>query len=561
MSTYTDLKNRVKETITVGFRPEDRVTTQKVRFYNEENEYWGSFSGSLSGRINISGGKLSGVDIYNATLVNPAVKTSTGFIIDLGSMADQLEELSVYAYEDLSNAISSCIDDILNISGAISAVPGDTADQLSGLSSMFWELRSALDDEVSARISSDERIEGDFTRRIIELAMRAAAADKRLHDDIVALSAGLDDEISARIQADDAVSASLMSYADNRRHYEIYSMDTAPQMPIKAKEFAVNKLVNYDLPNGFVVDDRNQIVGSVEGYDMVTGDCRFTAYSDANYIVADESGVKEFPYAQILGLNSYNFDSGTNVRQCPDAVHELVYARAADPSNFDQNQFDIRVMMPNMRTVKHNGRTIGYVYGAGTEASVSAGTLQFIPSELIGDSNLSSFAKDIQVPFSINLNNGVISSVYENCDLRLISAMPMFHYRAQISAWPLKLLSGGFEDCFARVYRDLWTKEEGGRVSQFAVSMIAKHDTAAGQQDFYLSAPNFESVLHTYDDKSFDVLKYNESSNVISYKNEKKYLSCLVRVIDSGKQYDLPLKSLDANTGLLSATSATISFA
>lgn len=84
-------------------------------------------------------------------------------------------------------------------------------------------------------------------------------------------------------------------------------------MPIKAKEFAVNKLINYDLPNGFIVDDRNQIVGSVEGYDAVTGDCRFTAYSDANY--------KEFPYAQVLGLNSYNFDSGTNVRQCPDAVH------------------------------------------------------------------------------------------------------------------------------------------------------------------------------------------------------------------------------------------------
>ena len=99
---------------------------------------------------------------------------------------------------------------------------------------------------------------------------------------------------------------------------------------------------------------------------------------------------------------------------------------------------------------------------------------------------MSSFAKDIQVPFSVNLDNGVISSVYENCDLQLISAMPMFHYRAKISSWPLKLLSGGFEGCFARVYRDLWTKEEGELVSQFAVSMIAKHDTAAGQQDFYL---------------------------------------------------------------------------
>lgn len=52
-------------------------------------------------------------------------------------------------------------------------------------------------------------------------------------------------------------------------------------------------------------------------------------------------------------------------------------------------------MMPNMRAVKHNGRTIGFVYGAGAGSSVSAGTLQFIPSELIGDPNLSSFAKDV----------------------------------------------------------------------------------------------------------------------------------------------------------------------
>ena len=88
MSTYTDLKNRVKETITVGFRPEDRVTMQKVRFYNEENEYWGSFSGSLSGKIDIYKGKLSSVDRYDSTLINPVAKTSTGMVIELGTMAD-----------------------------------------------------------------------------------------------------------------------------------------------------------------------------------------------------------------------------------------------------------------------------------------------------------------------------------------------------------------------------------------------------------------------------------------------------------------------------------------
>lgn len=228
MSTYTDLKNRVKETITVGFRPEDRVTTQKVRFYNEENEYWGSFSGSLSGKIDIYKGKLSSVDIYNATLIDPVVKTSTGLIIDLGSMADQLEELSVYAYEDLSGAIKSCADDIIDISNAISAVPVDTADQLSGLSSVFWTLSSAFDDEVSSRISADEAIKSEFTRRLLELAMRAADADKHLYDKIVTLSGELSDEVSARVQANDELSASLMAYADRRRHYEIYSMDAAP---------------------------------------------------------------------------------------------------------------------------------------------------------------------------------------------------------------------------------------------------------------------------------------------------------------------------------------------
>ena len=88
MSTYTDLKNRVKETITVGFRPEDRVTTQKVRFYNEENQYWGSLSGNIAGSINVYGGGLSSVDIYDATLIDPAVKTSNGTVIKLGAMSD-----------------------------------------------------------------------------------------------------------------------------------------------------------------------------------------------------------------------------------------------------------------------------------------------------------------------------------------------------------------------------------------------------------------------------------------------------------------------------------------
>jgi hypothetical protein len=41
MSTYTDLHNRVKENITIDYH--NRITPQKVKLFNEENEYWGTF--------------------------------------------------------------------------------------------------------------------------------------------------------------------------------------------------------------------------------------------------------------------------------------------------------------------------------------------------------------------------------------------------------------------------------------------------------------------------------------------------------------------------------------
>ena len=62
MNTYTDLKNKLKETINVDYR--DRVTTQEVKFYNEANEYYGKFKGT----IEIKDSELCNVTIYNPTL-------------------------------------------------------------------------------------------------------------------------------------------------------------------------------------------------------------------------------------------------------------------------------------------------------------------------------------------------------------------------------------------------------------------------------------------------------------------------------------------------------------
>lgn len=55
MSTYTDLHNKVKENIAVDYH--NRITPQKVRLFNEENEYWGTFKGHVTAEdIQIKGG-------------------------------------------------------------------------------------------------------------------------------------------------------------------------------------------------------------------------------------------------------------------------------------------------------------------------------------------------------------------------------------------------------------------------------------------------------------------------------------------------------------------------
>ena len=70
MSTYTDLHNKIKETITVDYK--DRVTTQPVKFLNGKNEYWGTLKGEISAEnISINGGVLE-----NVTIINPKLEGS-----------------------------------------------------------------------------------------------------------------------------------------------------------------------------------------------------------------------------------------------------------------------------------------------------------------------------------------------------------------------------------------------------------------------------------------------------------------------------------------------------
>ena len=45
MSTYTDIRNKIKENITVDYK--NRATPQEVHLLNPDNIYWGTFKGSI----------------------------------------------------------------------------------------------------------------------------------------------------------------------------------------------------------------------------------------------------------------------------------------------------------------------------------------------------------------------------------------------------------------------------------------------------------------------------------------------------------------------------------
>lgn len=67
MSTYTDLHNRIKENLTILRKPgsdDDGMTPQKVIFINPENQFYGTFNG----KMNITGGILSGLKIIDSEL-------------------------------------------------------------------------------------------------------------------------------------------------------------------------------------------------------------------------------------------------------------------------------------------------------------------------------------------------------------------------------------------------------------------------------------------------------------------------------------------------------------
>ena len=325
MSTYTDLHNQVKENIAVDYH--NRITPQRVRLFNEENEYWGTFKGHVTAEdIQIKGGSISAATLFDTKLCGNIDIPGIGV---LSTYTDKIEEISATAdaaatgLVDESRARIAADNELVKRIDAIS-LSGISADLDRELGIVSTQLSTKFDaklSSVSAAISTvfDEKLDNankhadnlcadlcaEISSTNIALSTESSARttdDSYLSGKIDELCGDLEAEANGRLETDqilsnqiivleeteaehyaeltadiadhkaenelrfDEADAKMLSTVAHDKHYEIYgeAQGLFNPYPYKLKDYAMN-VVHTAINTAVVVDAKNSnaIVGSV----------------------------------------------------------------------------------------------------------------------------------------------------------------------------------------------------------------------------------------------------------------------------------------------------------
>ena len=104
MSTYTDIRNKIKENITVDYK--NRATPQEVHLLNPDNIYWGTFKGSIQAdSISVTGCNLS------ANILVDSVLSDGTYILDEHGNKIDLMTLG-YEVGAMSADVIGCVNEV-----------------------------------------------------------------------------------------------------------------------------------------------------------------------------------------------------------------------------------------------------------------------------------------------------------------------------------------------------------------------------------------------------------------------------------------------------------------
>ena len=262
MSTYTDLNNRIKENITVGYPQNDRITTQKVRLFNEENEYWGTFKGHVTAEdITINGGQINGAVLSDVTLCGNIVLSG----VDLPKIGSDIRQLST----EIQGVQSNLDDEIRDRVSADIQFRRLILSSDSRIAELCANIYEAVSAEADARSAADDVLQGEIGD--LNVALNAETQERMRQDGLLSdyvASVNVSSEnrfISAMNalsthEADNVeqfadLSGKLTDRIEHERHYVIWGQneEILKSYPYRLKDFATN-IIKTSITDGTVVD-------------------------------------------------------------------------------------------------------------------------------------------------------------------------------------------------------------------------------------------------------------------------------------------------------------------
>lgn len=264
MATYTDLRNKIRESINVDY--ESRITTQNVKLFNEQNEYWGTFTGTIRAEdVNIIGGKLDNIDISKAVIVDSIFKTSDGTIINLQEITDDIGNISSVVFIDINNKLIHLTNNIYDLSGRIDFATNDLNQVISNLTDLSVNISAALSTEINERIESIEREKTTLLSLLNDERSSRISADtneeiKRIRADSFERyvrqreDAALSTEL---VTTKNILSTDLLNHIERDKHFNITSIN--PNVcPYNLQDYTVNILHDESYPEVyFYLHDSN----------------------------------------------------------------------------------------------------------------------------------------------------------------------------------------------------------------------------------------------------------------------------------------------------------------
>lgn len=351
MSTYTDLKNRIKDNVTVIRRPgcpEDGMTPQLVKFMNPENEYYGTFKGGIdSNSATLTNAKIEGSTITNSTLSNVSIDG-----IDLDNVINELQRIDTSAdqamsvasdvakdlsdeisarklcakkiYDELSCSISSASNDLLD-------KIGDVVDQLSDVSTdialsicTLFKNDNNIQDEIG-KISNDltsqiSNVSSDILSQMSDISsdqqnqignvFSQLQKDQIKHNiDIRNLANKIDNDVlneaDFRVEGDKRVLENAMEYCNLNRLYKFVTTKNNAFCH-KLENFAINN-INTSIPLAHI-SFKGKTLGKIVNVEMESmKSCCDECNKKISSITIEFYDNLEQPFSQLTKYGKYKY--------------------------------------------------------------------------------------------------------------------------------------------------------------------------------------------------------------------------------------------------------------